>query len=71
MPKTASIGRMGKSMSEKRVFADEATIGDVLANFNLTLVKGESVAMNGHPVTVGSVIEKSAEIFIVPNTVGA
>jgi riboflavin synthase alpha subunit len=71
MPKTASIGRMGKAMSEKRVFPDNATIGDVLSNFNLTLIKGESVAMNGHAVTVDSVIEKSAEIFIVPNTVGA
>lgn len=72
MPKTASVGRMGQRMSESIVFPDNATIGDVLARFEITLKKGEGVAIDGTPVTTATVLpEEDNKIFVVPNTTGA
>ncbi len=72
MPKLASVGRMGSKMSESIVFDENATIGDVLNHFEITLNKGESVAIDGTPVSTTTVLpEDDNKIFIVPSTTGA
>lgn len=71
MPKTARVGRLGHAVTEEVAFPDNATIDDVLAHFGEEVQKGESLAINGEPVTGKDEIESGDTIFIVPSTTGA
>lgn len=71
MPKTARVGRLGHAVTGEVAFPEKATIDDALAHFGEEVAKGESLAIDGEPVTGKDEFDNGDTIFIVPSTTGA
>jgi len=69
LPKTIRVARLGHTPMEFAV-PDNATIDDVLALADLTLAKGESLAIDGEPVSRSDVPEDGETVYIVPSGTG-
>jgi len=69
--KSFKIGRFGSAMSEEIALPGNATINDAIAAADITVVKGETLAIDGEAVSGNYQFEDGDKIYVVPSTTGA
>ena len=68
--KTAKIGRFGGRVCEYAL-DDDADVNDLLTAASESLVKGETLSIDGETVTSGYDFDDADIVIIMPSTTGA
>ena len=69
--KTFKVGRFGSVMSEEIALPGTATVNDAIAAVEMSVEKGETLAIDGKTVSGNYVFEDGAKIYIVASATGA